>query len=136
MDTTITTQRFRSLLRIDAAVCLASGLPVAALAGPVADQIGLESAALVRVAGGFLVVYGLALAGLARSSASTVGLVARLSAGADASCVIGTAGLVAVGILSSTGNVIVGLAAVPVAALGIAKFTVVRARASLARASA
>lgn len=125
--------RLRVLLRIDSAICLAGGAAVAAFAGGLADDLGVDNAAAVRAVGLFLVGYGFVLAVVARATPRTVEMSGRLSALADASWVLATVVLIAAGVFSSGGGVIMAVAAIPVAALGVGKVIVLRAPAQISR---
>jgi hypothetical protein len=118
--------RLRALLKLDSAICLIGGVAVIAFAAALADRLGVDNSVAVRFVGVFLVVYGSVLALLARAKAPVVKIAGRLTALADASWVLGTVALVAVGVLSAGGDIIVAVAAIPVAALGVAKVAALR----------
>jgi hypothetical protein len=118
--------RLRVLLRIDSAVCLVGGGAVTVFAGSVADGLGLDRTVGVRSVGLFLVGYGIVLAALARANPRTVELAGRLTALADASWLVGTVALIGAGAFSSGGDIIMALAAIPVAGLGVGKVLALR----------
>jgi len=119
--------RLRVLLRTDSAICLVGGAAVAAFAGGLADDLGVDNTIAVRSVGLFLVGYGIVLAVVARATPRTVEMSGRLSALADASWVLATVVLIAADAFSAGGDVIVAVAAIPVAALGIGKIIALRA---------
>jgi hypothetical protein len=120
-------------LRIDSAICLVGGAAVAAFAGGLADDLGVDNTVAVRSVGLFLVGYGIVLAVVARAAPRTVEMSGRLSALADASWVLATVTLIAADAFSSGGDVIIAVAAIPVAALGVAKVIALRAPADVSR---
>src|SRR5262249_47697859 len=119
--------RLRVLLRTDSVICLVGGGAVTVFARPVADALDLDRAVGVRSVGLVLVGYGIVLAVLARATPRTVELAGRLTALADASWVVGTVALIGAGAFSFGGDIIVALAAIPVAALGVGKVLALRA---------
>ena len=120
--------RLRSILRLDSAVCVTSGVAAIALARPVADAIGVDGTGWVRAAGLFLLVYGAVLGIESRGSSRVVEVVGGLSALGDAAWLAGTIALVAAGTFSGGGNVLVLLFAVAAAGIGLAKAIALRDR--------
>jgi hypothetical protein len=118
--------RLRVLLRTDSAICLVGGGAVTLFARPVADALDLDRAVGVRFVGLFLVGYAIVLAVLARATPRTVEVAGRLTALADASWLVATIALIGAGAFSFGGDVIMALAAIPVAALGIGKVLALR----------
>ena len=102
----------RTLLRIDAAMCIGSGLALAVAVG-----------GWVRAVGVFLVVYGVAVGVL--SSVTSPRLLrtgALLTIAGDAGWVVATVAAVALGAFATAGGTAVALSlAVPVAAMGALK---------------
>lgn len=120
------TGRLRALLKLDSAICLIGGVAVTAFAGALAERLDVDTILAVRSVGVFLIVYGFVLAMLARANTPGVKTAGRLTALADASWVLGTVALVGVDVISASGDIIVAVAAIPVAALGIAKAAALR----------
>jgi hypothetical protein len=118
--------RLRVLLRIDSAICLLGGGAVTVFARAVADGLGLDSTVGVRYVGLFLVGYGIVLAVLARATPRTVEVAGRLTALADASWLVATVALIGGGAFSFGGDIIMAMAAIPVAALGVGKALALR----------
>jgi hypothetical protein len=118
--------RLRVLLRTDSVICLVGGGALTVFARSVADALDLDRAVGVRSVGLFLVGYGVILAVLARATPRSVEVAGRLTALADASWVIATVALVGAGTFSFRGNIIVAIAAIPVAALGVGKVLALR----------
>ena len=118
--------RLRALLGIDSVTCVVGGVALTAFAGGLADGLGVDSTVAVRSVGGFLIVYGVVLAVLASATPRTVELAGRITALADASWVLATVVLIAADTFSAGGDVIVAVAAIPVAALGIGKLAALR----------
>jgi hypothetical protein len=118
--------RLRTLLHIDSAICLVGGAVVTASARPVADSLGINSTVAARSVGVFLVGYGIVLALLARANPQTVELAGRLTAVADASWLLATVALIGADAFSSGGDIVMAMAAIPVAALGVGKAVALR----------
>jgi hypothetical protein len=123
------TGRLRILLRTDSAICVVGGAATV-FAGAIADGLDLDRAAVVRSVGLFLVGYGIVLAVLTRATPRTVEVAGRLTALADASWVGGTVVLIGVGAFSFGGSVLMAMAAIPVAALGVSKVLALRSATS------
>lgn len=125
-------ERLRLLLRADSATCIASGVATAVLARSLARDLGVHTTAAVhasvavRAVGVFLVGYGVVLALLARAAPRTVEAAGRLTAVADAAWVLATIVLMSVNAFSSGGDIVMLVAALPVAALGAAKVAALR----------
>jgi hypothetical protein len=118
--------RLRTLLRIDSAICVVGGAAVTTFASPLAEGLGLGSSIAARSVGVFLVGYGIVLALVARAAPHMVEVAGRLTALADASWVLATAALVGADAFSSAGDVVMAMAAIPVAALGVGKAMALR----------
>lgn len=122
--------RLRVLLHIDSAICLVGGVAVVALASPLAADLDIDGTIVVRSVGVCLVGYGIVLALLARATTRTVTMAGRLTAVADACWLLGTVALIAADAFSARGDLIVTVAAIPVAALGLGKVTTLRSSAA------
>ena len=119
--------RLRTLLRVDAALCAATGL-VAALAAPaVADLLGPDvPVTVVRVVGIALVVWALDAALLARTSGRLLRRVAVVAAGGNLAWEVATVVLVALGAFSVTGAVLALAVAAVVGGLGLLQLRAAR----------
>lgn len=109
--------RLRAILRIDAALCIVTGLIGAIGAAPIARLLDTKATVLVGVGAGALAAYGVGLAAASARSASVVLAAARLSAVGDAAWVSGSVALV---VASAVAPVFL-LLSLPVSALGLAK---------------
>jgi hypothetical protein len=118
--------RLRVLLRTDSAICLVGGGAVAVFARAIADGLDLDRAVGVRSVGLFLVGYGIVLAVLARATPRTVEAAGRLTVLADASWLVATVALIGAGAFSFGGDIIMSMAAIPVAGLGVGKLLALR----------
>lgn len=115
----------RLLLRVDAALCAATGLLAALAAGPLADLLGTSSTA-VRVVGVALVVWALDLALLARASARVVRRTAVAAGVGNLAWEVASIALVAAGAFSAVGAVVVLLVAAVVGGLGLLQLRALR----------
>lgn len=122
-----TTSRLRSLLRMDGALCGATGLVAAAAAGPVADLLGPDvSTTVVRVVGIALVLYALDLTLTSRAAARWQ-RPATLGAGiGNVAWVAATVVLVAMGVFSTLGAVVALVIATVVGELGVLQLRAAR----------
>lgn len=122
-----TTTRLRSLLRMDGALCAATGLVAAVAAGPVADLLGPDvSTTVVRIVGIALVLYALDL-GVTSRAAARWQRPAALAAGiGNVAWVLATVVLVALGAFSTVGAVVALLVAAVVGELGVLQLRAAR----------
>ena len=133
MTTTLTapavdrTDRMRTLLRADAALCAVTGLVAAAAAGPVADLLGPDvSTLVVRVVGLALIAYALDLALTSRAAARWQ-RPATLGAGlGNVAWVIATLVLVGLGAFSTLGAGVALLVGAVVGELGVLQLKAAR----------
>jgi hypothetical protein len=117
---TDTTARQRTLLRVDAVLCAALGLPAAIAPGSVADLLGTDaSPTLVRVVGIALVLYALDLAVLSRLDARWQRPVVLAAGVGSLAWTIATVALVVAGAFSTTGAVLALVVGVLTAELGV-----------------
>jgi hypothetical protein len=114
--------RLRTLLRLNASFSAIAGAVAATAAGPVARALDVDGVWIVRAVGVGLVAYAADLLVVAALGHRRLGPVARAVAVADAAWVVGTAGLVAAGAVSGEGAMLLGLLAVPVAALAVGQW--------------
>ncbi len=123
--------RLRNVLRLNTAFSALSGVVALVAAGPVADLLGIEPAWLVRVTGGSLLGFAVVVLVVAGARTTTLTRWARLISAADLAWVLATVGVVAAGLVTTSGAVTLGLVAVPVLALGLGQM---RARRQLVTA--
>jgi hypothetical protein len=121
------TDRLRTLLRVDAALCAATGLLAAAAPGAVADLLGPDvSTTVVRVVGIALVVWALDATLLARRSERVVVGTSVAAGVANLAWELGTVGLVVAGAFSVAGAVAALAVAAVVGGLGLLQLRAVR----------
>jgi hypothetical protein len=130
VSTSVARPALRTLLRVDAALCAASGVIGLAAARPVADLLGLDGGGWVAGVGAFLVLYAGGLWTLARARPAITSAGAAVTAVGDGIWVLATLALIAAGVFSGAGVATMVAVAVPVGALGVAK---ARARRALSR---
>lgn len=116
----------RTILQLDAATCATSGLVAAIGASPVADLLDVGGGWVLGT-GVFLLVYAAGLWGFARSTPRVQRQGAVLTAVGDALWVTASVALVVTGTFSAAGNAIVLAVATVVAAIGMAKLSILRA---------
>ena len=115
-----TTARQRTLLRVDAALCAALGLPAAIAPGSVADLLGTgASTTLLRVVGVALVLYAVDLAVVSRLADRWQRPVLLVAGVGSLAWTAGTVALVVAGAFSTTGAVLALVAGVLTAELGV-----------------
>lgn len=115
-----TTARQRTLLRVDAVLCAALGLPAAIAPGSVADLLGTDaSPTLVRVVGIALVLYALDLAVMSRLADRWQRPVVRAAGVGSLAWTAATVALVVAGAFSTTGAVLALVVGVLTAELGV-----------------
>lgn len=124
---TDTTARQRTLLRVDAVLCAALGLPAAVAPGGVADLLGADaSTTLVRVVGIALVLYALDLAVVSRLADRWQRPVVLAAGVGSLAWMLATVGLVAVGAFSAAAAVAALVLGVAVAELGVLQLRAAR----------
>jgi hypothetical protein len=122
-----TTARLRTLLRMDGALCAATGLIAAVAAGPVADLLGPDvSATVVRVVGIALVLYALDLALTSRAAARWQRPAALGAGVGNVAWVVATLVLVGLGAFSALGAVVALVVAAVVGELGVLQLRAAR----------
>ena len=122
-----TTQRLRTLLRADAALCAVTGLVAAVDAGPVAGLLGPDvSPTVVRVVGIALVLYALDLALISRAAARWQRPTALAAGVGNVVWEVATVVLVALGAFSVGGAVTALVLAAVVGGLGLLQLRAVR----------
>ena len=119
--------RLRTLLRVDAALCAATGLLAAAAPAAVADLLGPDvPATVVRVVGIALVVWALDALLLARTRGRVLTAAALVAAAGNVAWEVGTVVLVALGAFSVSGAVVALLVAAVVGGLGLLQLRAAR----------
>ncbi|TAL21807.1 MAG: hypothetical protein EPN99_06975 [Frankiales bacterium] len=114
------TARRRTLLRADAALCAALGLPAAIAPAAVADLLGTgASTTLLRVVGVALVLYAVDLAVVSRLADRWQRPVVLVAGVGSLAWTAGTVALVVAGAFSTTGAVLALVAGVLTAELGV-----------------
>lgn len=115
-----TTARQRTLLRVDAALCAALGLPAAIAPAAVADLLGTgASTTLLRVVGVALVLYAVDLAVVSRLADRWQRPVLLVAGVGSLAWTAGTVALVVAGAFSTTGAVLALVVGVLTAELGV-----------------
>jgi hypothetical protein len=121
------TERLRTLLRADAALCAATGLLAAVAPGTVAELLGPDvSGTVVRVVGIALVVYALDLAVTSRAAARWQRPVALAAGIGNVAWEVATVVLVALGAFSVLGAVLALAVAAVVGGLGLLQLRAAR----------
>ncbi len=105
------------LLRVDAALSAAVGLPMAIVAGAVADLLGTGAVGVVRWVGVAFLVYALDLAVVSRTR--WAGRTLRVVALGNLAYEVGSLTVAALADLSATGRVLVAVQGLVVGALGL-----------------
>lgn len=107
----------RTVLRINAATSLPTGLLALVAAPWVGDVLGVEATLLIRLVGAGLVVFAVDV--LLVAASDRVASLAKLVSAADIAWVAGTLVLVAAGAFSALGTALMLAVAAVVGALGI-----------------
>lgn len=124
-----TTERLRTLLRADAALCAVTGLLAAAAPGAVAGLLGPDvSRNVVRVVGVALVLYALDLAVTSRAAARWQRPAALAAGVGNVAWEVATVVLVATGAFSVLGAVVALAVAAVVGGLGLLQLRAARRR--------
>jgi hypothetical protein len=111
--------RLRTVLRLNGAFSLVTGLVGLAAAGPVADLLGVDASWPIRLVGGGLVPFAAAVAWIAGAPRSALHRWAGAVSAADLGWVAATVVVLAGGWLSTAGAVILGVIGLVVLDLGL-----------------
>ena len=124
MEQTPTTNRLRTVLRLNGEFSAISGLAGTIAAGPIADLFEVEQVWIIRSLGVALIGFAIGLFILASRPSNEVRVMSGVISAADIGWVLGTAGVIALGWISTTGALIMALIAVVVMgfALGQLRF--------------
>ena len=125
--TTARTDRMRTLLRADAALCAVTGAVAAAAPSAVADLLGPDvGSTVVRVVGIALLVYALDLALTSRAAARWQRPAVLFAGAGNLAWEVATVVLVALGAFSVTGAVVALALAAVVGGLGLLQLRAAR----------
>ncbi len=109
----------RLVLRANAGFSAASGLVAVLAAGPVADLLAIDTPWLVRLVGAGLLGFAAAVFLISRAGPRRLARDTVAVSVSDFAWVVATGAIVALGWLSGTGAIVMGLIAVVVAAFGV-----------------
>ena len=126
MTTTTITQSnaestLRKVLLANTEFSLATGLAGLVFGGPVADALGVDQVWLIRLLGAGLLGFAGIVFLVARSSQPVLQRWSREISLGDIGWVVGTIVVIALGLLSTSGAIIMGVIGVAVLALGLAQ---------------
>lgn len=124
--------KLRNILRLNTELSVVTGIAGLAAGGPVADLLGVEQVWLIRLLGGGLLAFALGVFIVAGSRTKTLQTWSAEISFADLGWVAGTAVVIGLGWLSTSGAIVMAVVAAMVAALSIAQ---IRSRRGLASAS-
>lgn len=116
---TDSSSKLRNVLRINSALSFTTGLIGLIAASSVADMLGVEQVWLVRSLGGGLGLFAASLFFTARSTTKTLLKLTPTISFNDFAWVVGTIAVIALGWLSTTGAIVMGILGVAVLELGL-----------------
>lgn len=119
--TTTTTKRLRQALMFNAEFSAISGIAALVAGSPIANLLGIEQVWLIRLLGAGLLVFALSVFLVSRSDDKTLRAGSLEISLADLGWVIGTAVVIALGWLSTTGAIVMAAVAALVLGFGIAQ---------------
>ncbi len=111
----------RKVLLINTELSVTTGLIGLIFGGPVADALGVEQVWLIRLLGAGLLGFAGIVFAVSRSSQPVLQRWSREISQADLGWVAGTVVVIALGWLSTTGAIIMGIVALAVLGLGLAQ---------------
>ena len=114
--------RLRFVLRLNIALSTLTGLVGLLFAGPVADVLGVDQVWLVRLLGGGLLAFALGVFIVAGSTTKTLRAWSLEISIADLGWVVGTAVVIGLGWLSTSGVIVMSVVAVMILGLSAAQF--------------
>jgi len=115
---TLASNRLRLVLRANATTSAAGGAIALVAASWVSRELGIDHVVLTRVLGAGLVLFALQVLMISRASEPRLLTESLFVSAGDAAWVIGSIVVILTGVLSSTGNLVIGLVALGVADFG------------------